>query len=236
MPRNLVYSFLHEVHCFTGNRLTCVWPMNQAMRQMGSEMRGDGVKYCMSGDTSTTPCEGWFFYNSCGYRSRGTPKTTFSSPFYTYYESSWGLRWNSPSIQCRERAGMNWGALLWRCVLQRSEVSPDETLGRWINVVSWAPAPWLRDAKHWWEHSSDPLQLTKADYHQITFKRSLCSGSGKHITWTYVCRQQPGRFAQCSASENLYGVFSQANWWVCEQSNALTVAYSAGLPVLHMSG
>lgn len=218
--------------------------MNQAMRQMGSEMRGESVKYCMSRDTWTTPpCEGWFFYNSCGYRrSRGTPKTTFSSPFYTYYESSWGLRWNSPSIQCRERAEMNWGALLWRCVLQRSEASPDETLGRWINVVSWAPASWLTDAKHWWKHSSGLLQLTKADYHQITFK-SLCSGSGKHITWTYVCRQLPGRFAQCytcytrcsTASENLYGVFWQANWWVCEQSNTLTVAYTAGLPVLHMS-
>lgn len=172
MPRNLVYSFLHEVHCFTGNRLTCVWPMNQAMRQMGSEMRGDGVKYCMSGDTSTTPCEGWFFYNSCGYRSRGTPKTTFSSPFYTYYESSWGLRWNSPSIQCRERAGMNWGALLWRCVLQRSEVSPDETLGRWINVVSWAPAPWLTEM----QSTGGSIQAILFNWQRLTIIRSHSRG------------------------------------------------------------
>lgn len=167
------------------------------MRQMGSEMRGESVKYCMSRDTWTTPCEGWFFFITAVVTEEvGELPKQHSAVLFIPTESSWGLRWNSPSIQCRERAGMNWGALLWRCVLQRSEVSPDETLGRWINVVSWAPAPWLTDAKHWWKHSSDPLRLTKADYHQIPFKRSLCSGSGKRITWTYVCRQQPGRFAQ----------------------------------------
>lgn len=143
---------------------------------------------------------------------KGNSITTSNSPSFTLLDSSYRLMWNSPS--CSTEGWMNRGS-----VRQAMKVCPSlKTLCRWINV-SWAPAPWLTETKHWFQHSSRPLQLTKSDSHQIRLERSLCSDTSTRITWTrFVCCQHTQHIAQCymwaikTTSENLHKQ-TEANIW-----------------------
>lgn len=150
----------------------------------------ESIEYLMSSDTLiTAPCSFIFFYitalldigdlqnniqHSSLYATRCPLKDLGGIPLP--YSAEGGLEWTKGPFCVSLHAKV--------CSSEEGRLPQRGTLGmNQRSIMSSSPMT-QRDTKHWWKHSSNPLQLTKAGYHYIIFKRSLCSGSGKHITWT----------------------------------------------------